>query len=64
MQQIRPDKVVLLPEIGRVNSFYHLLARIVECVSKDIYFSFQKTNKQAKKQTRIQKKHKKLKKKI
>ena len=33
----RPRKVVLFPEIGRVNIFYHSPGPIVECVSEYIF---------------------------
>ena len=35
---IRPKKVLLFPEIGRLKNFYHLPARIVESVSEYIFF--------------------------
>ena len=52
INDIRPKKVALLPEIDRVKRFYHLPFRTVECVSE--YFLFQK------KYTRTNKKRKKL----
>ena len=37
-------EIFLFPEIDRVNFFYHLSARIVECIQEqNIYFLFQKT---------------------
>ena len=43
---MRPKKVVLYPEIGRVKFFYHSPARMVKCISKYI---FKKNKKQKRK---------------
>ena len=53
-----PKKVILFPEIGRVKFFLSLTRPQVECVSEYI-FLISKTNKQAKKNTKKQKKLKK-----
>ena len=52
----RPKKVVLFPEIGRVNFFfYHLPAHIVEIVSKYIFFVSKKKEKKKHRHTNRQK---------
>ena len=58
--ETKAKKVVLFPEIGRVNFFYHLPTRIVKIVSEYIFF-FSK-NKKKNTETYTNKKEKKLKK--
>ena len=48
VQAVRPKKVVLFPEIGRMNLFFYRspARRIVECVSEYIYIFFKKSRRQ------------------
>ena len=64
MCQLRPKKVVLFPEIDRVNFFYYKSARIFECVSEFTFFIKKKQakNKNKKMQKKLKKKREYLRK--
>ena len=61
---LRPTKkVVLLPEIGLLNFFYHFHDRIAECVSEYIFLISKQNKKTISTTTTTRQKAKKLKKK-
>ena len=58
----RPKKVVLFPEIGRVNFFFITYPPILSKLYQNIYFSFQKKKKRKNTGIQTDKKEKNLKK--
>ena len=52
VKRVRPKKVLLFPEISRVKFFYHLDARIVECV----FLNSKKKKKMTKRQNKLRRK--------
>ena len=55
MCQLRPQKVVLFPEIDGVNFFYYKSTRIFECVSEFTFFIKKKARIKNAKETKEEK---------